>query len=44
MLLIDVDHFKAVNDRHDQEVGDKVLVTVGNVLGRADANQLHAVR
>lgn len=38
-VVIDVDHFKAYNDRHGHERGDQVLVRMGRFLGglcRAD--------
>ena len=31
-IMTDIDHFKAVNDNHGHAVGDKVIITMSNIL------------
>ena len=36
LLLLDVDRFKAINDRHGHDAGDDVLIAIARRLGRWD--------
>ncbi|MET0342706.1 MAG: diguanylate cyclase [Polyangiales bacterium] len=44
VLLLDVDHFKLINDRHGHAAGDQVLAQVGTALARSLRNTDFAAR
>ncbi|WP_341502014.1 GGDEF domain-containing protein [Gallaecimonas sp. GXIMD4217] len=44
LLLVDVDHFKGINDRHGHQVGDQLLAALGEVIGRSVRQGDHAFR
>ena len=43
-MMVDVDHFKSVNDNYGHAVGDSVLVTVSKMLKELCRNSDHIVR
>ncbi len=39
LLMIDVDHFKAFNDQHGHQAGDRALILIGRILDGARRNE-----
>ena len=44
MLIVDIDHFKVVNDRYGHQTGDDVLVEVARILQEANRGRGDIVR
>ncbi len=43
LVMLDIDHFKKVNDTHGHLVGDRVIQALGEVMRSSVTNPLHAV-
>ena len=44
LLMMDVDHFKQINDTHGHEAGDQALVWVASLLREAAGDSGHPIR
>jgi len=43
LVMLDIDHFKKVNDTHGHVMGDKVIALLGEILRTSVTNQAHSV-